>query len=188
LQAKDLVQQILTFSRNEELETTLMRITHNIDSRCGIINADPTRIHQLIMNLLTNAYHAIGNNVGRITVELKEVVLEPVELMNHNMTAGTYNCVTVSDTGTGMNARTKERIFEPFFTTKEKDKGTGMGLSVVHGIIETMNGGIKIFSEPGKGTEISIYIPVEKGCFKENSAQTKKTVEGGNEKILLIDD
>ncbi len=209
MRAKDLVQQILTFSRHEKHETKLMKIqpivketvkmirstipstievTLNMGSHFGIINADPTHVHQLMMNLLTNAYHAIGDEVGQLKVEIKEVELSNFELMTPRMVPGIYNCITVSDTGAGIDDKTKKRIFEPFFTTKEKGKGTGMGLSVVHGIVESMAGGIQISTELGKGTEFSVYIPVVKSSVKEHSAQAKESVPGGTEKILLIDD
>ncbi len=209
LRARALVKQILTFSRHEKHETKPMRmqpilketikmvrstipssieLMQDIDGKCGIINADPTHIHQMIMNLLTNAYHAVGDGIGKITVELKDVELTALELFNPHMTPGTYNCLTISDTGSGMDDETKSWVFEPFFTTKELGKGTGMGLSVVHGIVETLNGGIKILSEVGKGTKFSVYIPLAKDAVDISKPQTEEAVPGGTESILIVDD
>ncbi len=209
MRAKELVSQILTFSRHEKHETKLMKInpilkeclkmihstipssiklSHEVDNDCGIVKADPTHIHQLIMNLLTNAYHAIGDELGEIKIELKNVFLEKNELMNAGMMPGPHNCIRVSDTGMGMDETTKIKIFDPFFTTKEKGKGTGMGLSVVHGIIESLHGGMDVVSQVGKGTVFSVYIPVERSQVKKLDASFDDPILGGSEKILIVDD
>jgi nitrogen-specific signal transduction histidine kinase len=159
LRARDLVQQILAFSRQESSELKLIKmqpiikealkliraaipttisITRNIQPDCGAIKADPTQIHQIVMNLTTNAYHAMEKNGGELKVALKEIELGDDDLLSHDLTPGSYACLIVSDTGIGMNKDVMNRIFDPFFTTKEKGKGTGMGLSVVHGIVKAM--------------------------------------------------
>jgi len=209
LRAKDLVQQILTFSRQEKNEMRLMKIqpilnevlkmirstipatidiSSRIEKRCGVIKADPTQIHQLIMNLLTNAYHSIEENVGKIKVQLSRVELDQQALANPDMIPGLYNCLAVSDTGIGMVESVKKRIFEPFFTTKEHGKGTGLGLSVAHGIVKSMNGGIRVLSKPGKGTEILVYFPIQQSSFARNGSGAKNVIQKGVEKILLVDD
>ncbi|MDA3789232.1 MAG: ATP-binding protein, partial [Desulfobacula sp.] len=209
LRAKDLVRQILTFSRQDTKELLLMKmqpvvkealrlirstipttidITLDIRADCGAIKADPTQIHQIVMNLATNAYHAMQDTGGELIVGLKEMELGALDLISPDMTPGNYVCLTISDTGTGMDKDVTEKIFDPFFTTKGIGKGTGMGLSVVHGIVKNMGGSIHVYSEPGKGTEFKVYFPVEKSTFEEQNIRTKEPVQGGTEQILLVDD
>jgi signal transduction histidine kinase len=159
LRAKALVHQILAFARQEENKRTMMKmqpiikealkllrstipttiaVTRDIQPDCGPVQADPNQVHQIVMNLATNAYHAMEENGGELKVILKEVELDCHELSNPDMAPGRYACLTVSDTGTGMNQDVMNKMFDPFFTTKEKGKGTGMGLSVVHGIVKSM--------------------------------------------------
>ena len=208
--AKELVKQILTFSRQEENELRLMKmqpiikealklirstipttidIKQYIRKDCGVIKADPTQIHQIVMNLATNAYHAMEKDGGELKVSLKEIELGELDLINQDMTPGAHACLTVVDTGKGMDKELINQIFDPFFTTKEKGQGTGMGLSVVHGIVNNMNGAIKVYSEPGKGTKFHIYLPVVKSLSeKQENHQTKEPIQSGTERILLVDD
>ena len=210
LRASELVKQILTFARQESGELKLMKIQsilkealklirstipttidikQYIRNDCGIIKADPTQIHQIVMNLATNAYHAMQDTGGVLTISLKEIELGKLDLINPDMIPGVYACLSVADTGKGMDKNLTEKIFDPFFTTKEKGKGTGMGLSVVHGIVTGMKGTIKVYSEPGKGTEFNIYLPVVQSLSeKEEINQTKEPIQGGIERILLVDD
>ncbi len=209
LRARDLAHQILSFSRQEKTGQKLMKvqpiikealklirstipatisINQNLESNCGAVKTDPTQIHQIVMNLATNAYHAMEETGGELKVTLKETELSSDDLINPDMAPGLYACLSVSDTGMGIKKDVVNRIFEPFFTTKEKGKGTGMGLSVVHGIVKSMNGGIQVFSKPGQGTEFHVYLPVFKTDFEKQVAQTKELVVGGSERILLVDD
>ncbi|MCP3872370.1 MAG: PAS domain S-box protein [Desulfobacteraceae bacterium] len=209
LRAKDLVHQILTFSRQEKGETKLIKIQPilkevvkmiratlpttidiqvKIDPDCGAMNANPIQMHQLIMNILTNAYHAIGESVGEIRIQLSMTELADSDLVNAKMRPGIYNCLTISDTGMGMDTTIQQRIFEPFFTTKGQGKGTGMGLAVVHGIIENMKGCIKVKSELAKGTEFKSFFPLAKKSFDPIKVKENQTIVGGNEHILFIDD
>jgi PAS domain S-box-containing protein len=209
LRARDLVQQILAFARQEKNELKLMKmqpivkeamklirstipttisITQNIQSDCGAVKADPTQIHQITMNLATNAYHAMEENGGELKVILKEIKLEEHDLICADMNPGLYACLTVSDTGTGIDKDVVNKIFDPFFTTKEKGKGTGMGLSVVHGIVKRMNGEIHVHSEPGKGSAFHIYLPIIQSVFEHQPVMPNDPVVGGNESILLVDD
>jgi PAS domain S-box-containing protein len=207
--AKNLVKQILTFSRqaNQELKPlkvqlavrealklirsslpTTIEINQNISNTCGLVMADATQIHQVAMNLLTNAYHAMGHEGGKLDVTLKEVDLDVDDLKDPAILAGSYVCLTVEDTGTGIDEYVMDRIFEPYFSTKEKDKGTGLGLAMVHGIVKSYGGNIRVYSEPGKGTAFHVYLPVI-----QTQAETKETriispVEGGKERILIVDD
>ncbi|CCK80058.1 response regulator [Desulfobacula toluolica] len=207
LRARDLVKQILTFSRQESIELiltktqpiikevlklirstipTTIEIKQNIETDCGLVKADPTQIHQIMMNLTTNAYHAMQDIGGELKVSLKEVKLSRNNAIIPDMLPGTYACLTVADTGIGMDKNITEKIFDPFFTTKEK--GTGMGLSVVHGIVNRMGGTIRVHSEPGKGSEFNVYFPVARSSSEEQDSLTKKLIQGGTERLLLVDD
>jgi PAS domain S-box-containing protein len=209
LRARDLVKQILTFSRQESSELKLIRlqtvvkealqlirstipsniiIRQDLQADCGPVKANPTQIHQIVMNLTTNAYHAMQDTGNELNVSLKEIELREADLMSPDINPGFYALLSVSDKGAGMNNEVMKRIFDPFFTTKEIGKGTGMGLSIVHGIVKSMKGAIQVFSEPGKGTEFSVYFPVEKESLVTNKIKTKALSQGGTEQILLIDD
>ena len=210
LRAKDLVKQILTFSRRgssefEPLEIQIVikealklirstipatiDIKQDIRDGIGVINADPTQIHQIVMNLSTNAYHAMEKTGGELNVGLNGIELGDNNILRNGMAPGLYACLTIADTGIGMDEDLIKKIFDPFFTTKEHGKGTGIGLSVVHGIVLNMNGAIEVNSEPGKGTEFIIYLPmVKKSLKKQEPIQVKRSVQKGNERIFLVDD
>jgi len=209
MRASELVKQILTFSSQESGELKLMKmqpiikealklirstipttidIKQNIDPKCGVIKADPTQIHQIVMNLCTNAYHAMEDTGGELIISLKKSKLNHYNTISLDIIPGNYACLTISDTGKGMDKQLIQKIFDPFFTTKEQGKGTGMGLSVVHGIVTSMNGTIQVYSEPGKGTQFYVYFPIEKGSFVKHSVQTHETIQGGIDRILLVDD
>ncbi len=209
IRARDLVRQILTFSRQDSHEVRPMKIqpvlkeglklirstipatieiNFAIDEACGFIEADSTQIHQVVMNLTTNAYHAMEEEGGVMTVALKEVQVTAHDTISPGMVPGGYVRLTVADTGLGMSHQQKEKIFEPFFTTKEGGKGTGMGLSVVHGIVKSLKGGIQVSTELHKGTEIHVYFPVAAPLASDLKPQPKETIPGGAERILLVDD
>ncbi|MBW1644147.1 MAG: PAS domain S-box protein, partial [Deltaproteobacteria bacterium] len=153
--ARDLIKQILTFSRQSDherkpLETqrvirealkliksslpTTIEIRKDIQKDCGLVLAESTQIHQILMNLCTNAYHAMEATGGKLTITLKEVELAAEDLKDPAMIPGLYVCLTVADTGPGMEQSIIDRIFDPYFTTKEEGKGSGLGLAVIHGI------------------------------------------------------
>ena len=181
IRGKDLVQQILTFSREVNVErkpvslpqivvevTNLLKasfsheieIKTSIDPTVGTILADPIHIHQIFMNLCTNAIHAMKNTGGILDIKLDRVnVDQKLAKQINNLKIGNYVRIRLSDTGHGMDRRTKERIFEPFFTRKEVGSGTGLGLSVVHGIVSNYNGAITVDSTPRKGTSFTVYLP-----------------------------
>ena len=207
--AKDLVKQILAFSRQTDHEmkplradilvkevTQLMkstlpayiRIEKSIETT-GEIMADPTHIHQVLMNLCTNAYHAMHADGGTLRIQLSAVSL-PSEASPPvpEMLPGDYIQITVADTGSGIPAELLERIFEPYFTTKEKDKGTGLGLAVVHGIVASHNGHITVKSETGRGTTFNVYFPAIKRKQQITVQPEKIDLPGGNERILFVDD
>ncbi len=209
--AKNLVDQILAFSRQDEqersavqihiiakeaikmLESTLpaiIEIRKNIDSTCGSVFADPTQIHQMILNLGTNAYHAMEDKSGILEISLNVFDVNSKARESYpELHQGKYVELTVSDTGCGMDKETVERIFEPFFTTREVGRGTGLGLSTVHGIVTSMGGAIKVSSEIGKGTTFRIFLPQHR---EESSGKIEKQQElpelRGNERILIVDD
>ena len=206
--ASDLVKQILAFSRSQEkylnpmyisplikealkmMRATIppnIKIRQDIDHNYLPILADSTQIHQLIVNLCTNASHAIGEQAGTIEVSLHEIQYNHTQAAPLNLPEGTYLQLSISDTGCGMTADTKERIFEPFFTTKEPDKGTGLGLSVVHGIMREHDGLITVDSEFGKGTTFHLFFPVFDEEFQEEGLKEAPAVRG-SEHILIVDD
>jgi len=186
--AQDLVNQILTFSRdvkperkptsiqnllNDSLEflkpsvSPGVKIVKEIEEKCGLVSADPSQIQQVILNLLANANQALHNTGGELTIELQMVKFAKDGTKVHSELKGkNYVKLTIRDTGVGMDKKTVERIFEPFFTTKSVGEGTGLGLSVVYGIIKNHNGVITVESEIGKGTAFEVYLPVTEN--KEN--------------------
>ena len=209
MRAKDVVRQLLNFSRkaNRELKPTKIipvvkdalrflratiptniEIRQNIQDANDTVLADSTQIHQVILNLGTNAFHAMEETGGVLEIEIKNVVFDQVAAIPYtDLKPGKYVQVTVSDTGHGIAPEIRERIFDPYFTTKEIDKGTGMGLSVVLGIINGHGGAISVDSEPGKETRIRIFLPmVEREAETEFVAEEK--VSTGNENILFVDD
>jgi CheY-like chemotaxis protein len=153
-----------------------------------VVVADPTQIHQIFMNLATNAYHAMEENGGELTVTLKEVQLGAEERIDPDMTPGAYACLSVEDTGKGMNKGVMDRMFEPFFTTKSQGKGTGLGMAVVHGIVKRLKGAIQVHSEPGRGTQIQVYLPVIQKSSENQGVLVQDPIPGGTERVLLVDD
>jgi len=206
--ARDLVNQILTFSRKTEVELRpllpqsilkealkLLRasvpasisIRSDMESSAKIL-AEPTQIHQIVLNLITNAVHAIGENAGTIEVDLKDFMVDEEFTRTHpGVKPGRHIMLRISDSGCGMDPGTLERIFEPFFTTKPKGKGTGLGLSVVHGIVRKLGGIVTVYSEVGRGTTFNVILPVTEtdalGPIRNGSSIRK-----GTERIALVDD
>lgn len=208
--AKGLVQQILSFSRQNEmvLEPVLIQpiareairflraslpstieIKADIDKKCGPIIGNTSQIHQLIMNLSTNAKHAMENTGGVLEISLKEADVWPNDFNEFSdIYPGRYAKITVSDTGHGIENSVLDKIFEPYFTTKKDGKGTGMGLSVVHGIVKAYGGSITVMSRPGKGTAFDIYLPLVHKPVKECGCADVCAVPSGKEHILVVDD
>ncbi len=209
--ARELVQQILTFSRRQESEKQILRlqpvigecikllrstipamvkITHYVQPQCPPVLADPTQFHQVIMNICTNAWHALPETGGHIDINLKTVeVTAEMAAQRRQLPPGSYVRLAITDNGCGMDAAVRARIFEPFFTTKPANKGSGLGLSVVHGIIKSHRGMILVESEPGKGSTFEIYLPARATNPKESVLATRMSVPHGNgERILYVDD
>ncbi|MGD8740433.1 MAG: ATP-binding protein [Desulfobacterales bacterium] len=208
--AKDLVQQILTFSRQSGQERKpvkvqliikealqLLRasipasieIINKIDDNCHPVMGDATQIHQVIMNLCTNAYQAMQDKGGTLEVNLSEVYIGYEETAKKiGMQPGKHLQLLVRDEGCGMDAVVLGRIFEPYYTTKEQGKGTGLGLSVIHGIVKNHRGDISVTSSPGKGTTFKVYLPITEDAEIANELEPSNGTVKGNERILLIDD
>jgi len=205
---KELVQRILLFSRREEQErqpvapgpivaeaVNLLRpsmpstieIMATIDENCGEISADPSQINQAVMNLATNAYHAMEVEGGTLEIELFPLAgaLAPSSLPRHLLNQDLV-VLTVSDSGCGMNPETLDRLFDPFFTTKDVGKGTGLGLSVVHGIVTAHYGAIQVESQPGVGTTVTVYLPGLESVVDEQT--TSQATEDHGYRILFVDD
>jgi two-component system cell cycle sensor histidine kinase/response regulator CckA len=208
--AKDLVNQILAFSRQSEqtrkpvqiaplvketlklmrasLPTTI-EIRDGIKQEGALVEADPTQIHQVLMNLCTNASDAMREKGGVLEVNLDRLNLDDTQtaLSYPDLNPGIYELLSVSDTGNGMDEATLERIFDPYFTTKKPGKGTGMGLAMAHGIVKSHGGGITVHSEVGKGTTFQVLLPSIDGVPKTEEA-VLKPLPTGEERILFVDD
>lgn len=204
-----LVQQILAFSRQSEgkkipvriqqilkevikmVRATIpanIKISHHIAPDFGFVRADPTQLHQIAMNLITNAYHAVDPADGNISIQLKKAVLESESLIGRDIEAGAYALLIVSDNGCGIDPGNMGKIFEPYFTTKEQGKGTGIGLSTVYGIVKEHGGDIQVYSELGKGTTFNIYLPLMEKAADTVSKNAADSSPRGKERILLVDD
>jgi len=207
--AKDLVKQILAFSRQTETELipiqpamivreaakmlrsslpSTIDIQQNIDVNSGPILADPTQIHQIVMNLCTNAFHAMEETGGTLSISLEKKTLTEKDIVNQpGMHSGDFVQLSVGDTGPGIAPELWDKIFDPYFTTKEIGKGTGMGLSILHGIVKNYGGSVSFNSHPGEGTVFQVLLPV---MAAESVVEDKpeEIVRLGNERILFIDD
>ncbi len=206
---KDLIKQIITFSRQKEqvkapieiepvirealklLRSSIpktIEMREHIEAAHSMILADPTQIHQVLMNICSNASYAMREKGGILDVSLTPVEVDAEFANRHlDLTPGSYLRLTVTDTGQGMNKEIMERIFDPFFTTKKPGEGTGMGLAVVHGIVKNHGGAITAYSEVGKGSTFNVFLPMTKEELKTETAPPE-TILTGEERILLIDD
>ncbi len=208
--AKELVSQILTFSRKgfdqaEALDPapitkealkllraslpTTIEIQQEIDPDCGIILAHPSHIHQVIVNFCTNALYAMKQEKGVLTVKLRPVELKKIEVSEEpDVSPGPFVELMIRDTGCGMDAKTSQRIFEPYFTTKEFGKGSGMGLALAHGIVQSCGGFIKVESAPHKGTTFHVFFPAIAARPLASAKEKPQKLPRGNERILAVDD
>jgi len=207
--ARDLVQQILTFSRQGATEPkplqigfavkevmkmlratlpTTIEVKYSVPKELPAVVADPTQIHQVVMNLCTNASHAMRETGGILEVSLEEVMVDSAMTVRvPDLTPGRYQKLKVQDTGHGMSAEVIERIFDPFFSTKDPGEGTGLGLSVVHGIVKKHGGAIDVTSKAGGGTTFDVYFP-SLGGVEEKAVDEVTPLPTGTERILLVDD
>ncbi|MCP4141553.1 MAG: response regulator, partial [Chloroflexi bacterium] len=167
---------------------TTIDIQLNAEDIEGIVKADPTQIHQILINLCTNAAHAMDEEGGILTISLSEIELDSIsQYQFQDVEPGIYVQLTITDTGIGIDSTIVHKVFDPYFTTKEIGKGSGMGLAVVHGIVKSYNGSISIYSEPHRGTTFKILFP---SADKESAIDDKSMdkIPTGNEKILFVDD
>jgi CheY-like chemotaxis protein len=151
--------------------------------------ADPTEVHQLLVNLCTNAAHAMEEKGGVLEISLSEVAIDSDAVAAPaGLKPGHYLRLTVSDTGRGIDPTILERIFDPYFTTKEVGKGSGLGLAVVHGIVKRHEGAITVNSEPGVGTSFHVYFPKVDSMAVKEVEELVEPLPGGTERILFVDD
>lgn len=212
----ELAKQILAFSRRQEsaqkvvclnslvqeglmlLRRTIptsITLQEDIASKCGSVFADETAIHQVLINLCTNAMHSMTNKKGtlRVALEEQEVTEEDLEAKGPDSKVGLFVVLSVGDTGCGMDEEIMKRIFEPYFTTKEKGVGTGLGLSVIHGIMRSCNGFVTVDSIKGEGSTFSLYFPKVTDCSSSETAKVQEdmerlVIEGQAKRLLVVDD
>lgn len=210
IRGRELVGHILTFSRGSDVQKHPVQITPLIkeclkflraslpssieiknicNSADGLVMGDPTQIHQVLMNLFTNAAHAMKEKGGMLDVRLESVDIQPNQTFQiKKLPPGRYLQLTVADTGYGIQKELLDRIFEPFFTTKGRHEGTGMGLATVYGIVKSMQGAVSVHSEPGMGSTFQILFPEYQGKLSTKSTDIDFFSLTGKEKILLVDD
>jgi PAS domain S-box-containing protein len=206
--AAELVRQILTFARQSEQDIKPILLHHiatealkllrssipstiairqNLESR-ALVMADPSQIHQIFMNLCTNAIQAMNDENGVLTVSLTDFRTDtPFFVNNKGLQPGDYLKIMVTDTGCGISEKDVDFIFDPYYTTKDPGVGTGLGLAVVHGIVTGCGGEIFVDSAPGRGTTFTIYLPSLK-MKADSAAEPEKHLQGGNESVLVVDD
>ena len=206
--ATELVKQILTFSRQTELEMKPIKISSIVKETMKLLRStlpstieirqfvedsqmvkgNPTQIHQIVMNLCTNAYHAMQDEGGILTVSVKDTVFDPnTGVPSSDLLANTCVELTVSDTGHGIPQTSLNKIFDPYYTTKKRGKGTGLGLAVVHGIVRAHGGAITVESQIGKGTSFHVFLPAIE-LEEQTAGDEADTLIRGDERILLVDD
>lgn len=207
--AEDLVRRILTFSRPDEpghrpvefaprVEEAVklmrasipstVRLASTIEPDCGMVWADPTQIHQVVVNLCTNAYQAMGRSGGELSVRLERVQVGPALCRKiSGLREGPYVRLSVADTGPGIEPSLREKIFEPFFTTKAPGEGTGLGLSVVHGIVKSHGGAIAL-DERTAGAVFHVFLPRMDDRAATSEAKSIRVDDSGTEHVLFVDD
>ncbi|ADK83398.1 multi-sensor hybrid histidine kinase [Desulfarculus baarsii DSM 2075] len=207
--AAELIKQILSFSRQAKRERQPVAVTpivkeviklmrasafgsievrQRFSADADLVLADPTSLHQVVMNLCTNARQAMLETGGVLTVELDSPIINAEDAARYDIQQGHFLRLSVSDTGVGMDQATLGRIFEPFFTTKEQGKGTGLGLSVLHGIVKDLGGSIRVYSESGRGSVFQVYLPLLASQAQRAAAPERQALAGGSERIMFVDD
>lgn len=209
--AAALVRQILAFSRQQDQQRvsvqlrqvvaepikllratipTIIEFDVSLAADLPIVQADPTQVHQIVMNLCTNAAHAMRDRPGRLSVKLEKFLMDARQAdVGVRLKPGLYVRMTIGDTGCGMERAVQDRIFEPFFTTKAPGEGTGLGLSVVHGIMQSHEGAIAVQSQPGQGTQFHLYFPADGSALMEVQSPDRPEIQrGAGERVLFVDD
>ena len=208
--ATDITRQLLAFARKQTIIPEVLNLNENVESmlkmvrrligedislawlpgaKLSSVKMDPSQIDQILANLCVNARDAIPG-VGKITIETKQVTFDTAYCAyHHGFIPGQFVMLTVSDNGCGMDKEILDNIFEPFFTTKDVDKGTGLGLSTVYGIVKQNNGFINVYSEPGEGTAIKIYLPQHKDNAIDIPWQETEDIPSGHgETVMVVED
>jgi nitrogen-specific signal transduction histidine kinase/ActR/RegA family two-component response regulator len=207
--AAGLIQQILTFSRQSEQEKIVIRISAIVKEAVRLLRSsipatieirekiyskskiltDPTQIHQVIMNLCTNAYHAMRDKGGVLTVELSDIRLpDEKKYPDISLASGDYIAITVKDTGCGIDENALQKVFDPYFTTKQIGEGTGLGLSIVYGIVEDHNGLIKVSSSIDKGSVFRLFFPISHNTLVSKTPKKDVRIPRGKERVIIVDD
>ena len=207
--AKEMINQLLSFTRKTESERiplelrtiiseslkllraslpTKIVIKQNLPDASFVVRGDSTQIHQIMINLCTNAAHAIVPSGGVLEVSLDSQMIDADAAERYGIATGPYVTLTVCDTGHGIDTSIKDRIFDPYFTTKSAGEGTGMGLSVVHGIVQNHGGAIEVSSEPYVKTEFRVFLPIADAKAVQATKAAEDTLPTGTERILLVDD
>ena len=208
--SSEVVRQMLTFSRRQDQPRGPLDLSLVVKEACKLFRAsipasieiearispglplvlgDPGQLHQVLMNLATNAHQAMEGRNGRLTVGLHGVDVDATMAQSQgNLAPGRYVRLSVTDTGVGMDAATLDRLFEPFFTTKGPRQGAGLGLAVVHGIVRSHGGGVTVYSQPGQGTTFHVFVPALAPKASEASVDTSAPARGRGERILYVDD
>ena len=208
--ARDLVRQILAFSRHRDQDRKPLDLEENVRDALRLLRAtlpatveiisefepgtpkvlaDSVQIHQIVTNLATNAWHALGDRTGHIRVQLSIFAVDADFAHTHpDLRPARYVRLSVSDNGCGMDSATAARIFEPFFTTKEPGRGTGLGLSVVHGIMKSCDGAISVYTKPGDGTTFHLYFPALDFDAPGSTEAEPALIAGSGQRVLFIDD
>lgn len=208
--AQDLIKQILAFSRQGDSTKTplnwhlviqetvqLLRaslpktieIRLDIDKKSGTVLADATQLHQIVMNLCTNAFHAMREAGGQLCITLRGVTIDAAFVRDHpRLRSGNWVRLTIRDSGVGIEPHVLEHVFDPYFTTKPVGEGTGLGLSVVLGIVTQLDGVVEIQSQPGKGTEVEVWLPRQEGIAVVEKSVQKDIPRGSMERVLVVDD
>lgn len=188
VEVNTVVQEVLKLIRSSIPSTITIR--QDIEEKSGTILADPTQIHQVLMNLCTNAYHAMRKTGGVLAVTLRQIHISEGDSMTriNQLKPGQYLELVISDTGHGIPRELLSKIFDPYFTTKGKNEGTGLGLAVVHGIVKNFGGHISVYSEPGKGATFNIYLPRIESPHKTEEQSVSPTYPTGTERALIVDD
>lgn len=183
-----IIREVMELSRKTLPNT--VSIIQTIDRCCGPVMASPSHIHQIVLNLLTNSFHAMGSDGGVLEINLEEIKADnKKQCRNLDITAGHYACLSISDTGVGMGADIMDKIYDPFFTTKKKGTGTGLGLSVINRVVKKYGGTVKVSSSPGTGALFKIYLPLVKDTVNSSGghAVCKSDLEG-SESLMFVDD
>ena len=209
MRGRDLVRQMLAFSRKAEQEKKPLRVSNIVEETVSLVRAtipttisirvhvvsesrpilaDPVQVQQILMNLCTNASYAMREKGGSLDIELGDHVASPSNGVLHDMKAGSYAKLVVRDTGTGMSSDVMDKIFDPFFTTKALGEGTGLGLSVVHGIVKQHGGHITVTSALGEGSTFVVYLPQIAGELETDAVDDHGEYRPGFDRVPFIDD